>query len=148
MLGLNDLRVTRGFVRYTYFMKLILLALASFYVWLVSAAFFVKVIPQHASVEPSRTDDQHLGIAVPQGSAIFETSLQSRISSTDTSMTLVAKSVRGGSTLSGYQCFTMDEGRTDPEYIRGTISGRTVSSLSRGIDPPTGTITTAALTRP
>jgi hypothetical protein len=30
--------------------------------------------------------------------------------STDASMTLAANSVAGGTTLSGYQCFTLDEG--------------------------------------
>jgi hypothetical protein len=88
---------------------------------------------------------QDFGVSLPQGPAVFETSLQSRISSSDTSMTLVANSVRGGSTLSGYQCFTIDEGRTDMEYICGTISGTTVSSLERGIDPLTATTTNSTL---
>jgi hypothetical protein len=77
-------------------------------------------------------------VTLPQGPAVFETSLQSRISSTDTSMKLVANSVRGGSTLSGYQCFTIDEGRTDAEYVGGTISATSVTSLERGIDALTG----------
>jgi microcystin-dependent protein len=85
------------------------------------------------------------GVALPQGVAIFETSLQGRISASDTSMTLVANSVRGGSTLSGYQCFTVDEGRSDAEFICGTISGTTVSSLVRGVDPVTATSTNATL---
>jgi hypothetical protein len=87
----------------------------------------------------------NFGVLLPQGPAVFETSLQSRITSSDTSMTLVANSVRGGSSLSGYQCFTIDEGRTDMEYVCGTISGATVSSLERGIDPLTGTTTNATL---
>jgi hypothetical protein len=74
-------------------------------------------------------------VSLPQGPAVFETSLQSRISN----------SVRGGSSLSGYQCFTVDEGRTDMEYVCGTVSGTTVSSLERGIDPLTGTTTNATL---
>jgi hypothetical protein len=86
-----------------------------------------------------------LGAALPSGSAVFETSLQSRISSTDTSMTLVANSVRGGSSLSGYNCFTVDEGRTDAEYVCGTVSGTSVTSLTRGIDPATGTSTNSVL---
>ena len=60
-------------------------------------------------------------------------------------MTLVANSVRGGSALSGYNCFTIDEGRTDMEYVCGTISGTTVSNLTRGIDPLTGTTTNSTL---
>jgi hypothetical protein len=85
------------------------------------------------------------GVSLPQGPAVFETSLQSRISSSDTSMTLVANSVRGGSTLSGYQCFTIDEGRSDMEFVCGTVSGTTVSSLERGIDPLTGTSTNSTV---
>jgi hypothetical protein len=56
-------------------------------------------------------------VTFPQGPALFETSLQSLISSTETSMTLVANSVRGGGTLGGYNCFTIDEGRTDSEWL-------------------------------
>src|SRR4051794_33818528 len=84
-------------------------------------------------------------VTLPQGPAVFETSLQSRISSTDTSMTLVANSVRGGSSLSGYQCFTIDEGRTDAEFVCGSISGTSVTSLERGIDPLTGTSSNSSL---
>ncbi|MGE3779932.1 MAG: hypothetical protein AB7F89_22275 [Pirellulaceae bacterium] len=83
--------------------------------------------------------------SLPQGAAVFETSLQSRISSTDTSMTLVSNSVRGGSTLSGYNCFTIDEGRTDMEYVCGTVSGTAVSNLERGIDPLTASTTNSSL---
>jgi hypothetical protein len=86
-----------------------------------------------------------LGAALPSGTAVFETSLQSRISSTDTSLTLTANSVRGGSTLSGYNCFTIDEGRTDAEYVCGSVSGASVTSLERGIDPLTGTTTNSTL---
>jgi hypothetical protein len=86
-----------------------------------------------------------LGAALPSGSAVFETSLQSRISSTDTSLTLVSNSVRGGSSLAGYNCFTIDEGRTDAEYVCGTVSGTSVTSLTRGIDPATGTSSNSAL---
>lgn len=85
------------------------------------------------------------GVALPQAPAVFETSLQNRISAVDTSMTLVSNSVRGGSSLSGYQCFTIDEGRTDAEYVCGTISGTSVSNLARGIDPLNATSTNSAL---
>ena len=56
--------------------------------------------------------DHSLGASLPSGTAVFETSLASRINSTETSLTLVANRVRGGGTLSGHQCFTIDEGRT------------------------------------
>jgi hypothetical protein len=86
-----------------------------------------------------------VGLAVPQGPAVFETSLQDRISSTDTSLSLVSATVRGGTALSGFNCFTLDEGRTDMEYVCGTVSGTTVSSLTRGVDPVTATTTNATV---
>jgi hypothetical protein len=88
---------------------------------------------------------QNVGVALPQGSAVFETSLQSRISTSDTSMTLVTNALRGSETLSGYNCFTIDEGRSDSEFVCGDVSGTTVSNLERGLSFSTGTTTVAAL---
>lgn len=85
------------------------------------------------------------GTALPQAVAVFETSLASPISTSATSMTLTANSVRGGTTLSGYNCLTIDEGSAQAEFVCGTVSGTTVSSLTRGIDPATGTSTVASL---
>lgn len=90
-------------------------------------------------------NQQGFGTALPQGPAVFETSLQDRISSTDTSLTLVSGTVRGSTALSGYNCFTIDEGRTDMEYVCGTVSGTAVSSLERGIDPVTATTTNSTV---
>jgi hypothetical protein len=84
-------------------------------------------------------------VTLPSGPALFETSLQSRISSTDTSMTLVANSLRGGQSITGYNCFTIDEGRSDSEYVCGTVSGTSVTSLERGLSFTTGTTTVVAL---
>lgn len=86
-----------------------------------------------------------VGASLPQGAAIFETSLQSAITSSATSMTLAANSVRGGSTLSGYNCFTIDEGSAQSEYVCGTVSGTAVSAMIRGVDPITATTTNATL---
>jgi len=83
--------------------------------------------------------------ALPSAPAVFETSLQDRITAADTSMTLVSVTTRGGGTLSGYNCFTIDEGRTDMEYVCGTASGTAVTSLERGIDPLTGTSSNSTL---
>lgn len=82
---------------------------------------------------------------LPAATAVFETSLASPISSSATSMTLSANSIRGGGSLSGYNCFTVDEGSAQAETICGTVSGTTVSSLTRGISQSTGTTTVAAL---
>ena len=87
----------------------------------------------------------NLGVALPSATAVFETSLASPISSSATSLTLAANSVRGGGSLSGYNCFTVDEGSAQAETICGTVSGTTVTSLTRGISQATGTTTVAAL---
>jgi len=89
--------------------------------------------------------DTSFQAALPQAPAVFETSLQSPITSSATSMTLTANSVRGGGTLSGYNCFTIDEGSAQAEYVCGTVSGTSVTGMSRGISPSTGTTTIAAL---
>lgn len=86
-----------------------------------------------------------VGTALPQGTALFQTSLQSRILSTDSSMTLTENSVRGGSALSGFNCFTVDEGKAEVETICGIVSGTSVTSLQRGIDPSNGTSTNSTL---
>lgn len=75
---------------------------------------------------------------------MFQTSLASRITSTDTSMTLVTNST-GGTAVSGYHCFTIDEGRSDAEFVCGSVSGTTVSSLERGISYTNGTSTVASI---
>lgn len=89
--------------------------------------------------------DSTLGAALPSATAVFETSLASPITSSATSMTLTANSIRGGGALSGYNCFTIDEGSAQAETICGTVSGTTVSSISRGISQSTGTTTVASL---
>lgn len=85
------------------------------------------------------------GLSLPSGAALFETSLQDRITSSDTSMTLVTANLRGGETLSGYNCFTIDEGRSDSEFVCGTVSGTSVTSLERGLSFLTGTTSVASL---
>ena len=79
-------------------------------------------------------------VSLPNGTGIFETSLASRITSTDTTMTLVSNSANG-ETVNGYDCFTIDEGRSEAEYVCGTVSGTTVTGLERGISYANGTTT-------
>src|SRR6266550_2984652 len=84
---------------------------------------------------------QASAVTLPQGTAIFETSLTSRISSSDTSMTLVSTSTASGEVLpNGFHCYTIDEGRTDAEYVCGTLTAaKTVTGLTRGVSYLTGT---------
>lgn len=86
-----------------------------------------------------------LSAALPAATAVFETSLASPITSSATSMTLAANAVRGGGALSGFNCFSVDEGSAQAETICGTVSGTSVTSLTRGISQATGTTTVAAL---
>ncbi len=74
-----------------------------------------------------------VGATLPQATGVFETSLATPITSTATSMTLTANAIRGGGAVSGYSCFTVDEGSAQAEVICGTVSGTTVSSLTRGV---------------
>lgn len=85
------------------------------------------------------------GASLPQAVAVFETSLAAPITTGATSMTLVANSVRGGGSLSGYNCFTIDEGTAQAEFVCGSVSGTSVTSMTRGVSPSTGTSTIAAL---
>jgi hypothetical protein len=86
-----------------------------------------------------------VGAALPSATASFETSLQSAITSSASSMTLTANAIRGGGALSGYNCFTIDEGTAQSETVCGTVSGTAVSSMTRGISQATGTTTVASL---
>lgn len=93
----------------------------------------------------SQTSAPEFAASLPQTPAGFETSLSAPITSTATSMTLASVTTRGGTALSGYNCFTIDAGSAQAEYVCGTVSGTTVSSLTRGIDDVTGTTTNATL---
>lgn len=92
------------------------------------------------------TEDVSLGASLPSGTAVFETSLATGITDLSTSMVLTSTSIRGGATLSGYQCFTIDEGSAQAEYVCGTVATNTVSSLERGISPADGVTSVTALT--
>lgn len=116
-----------------------LIALAGLGTWLS-----VPFLEAPASPPPV-VEEITVGAALPSATAVFETSLASPISSSATSMTLTANAVRGGGSLSGYNCFTVDEGSAQAETICGTVSGTSVTSLTRGISQATGTTTVAAL---
>lgn len=94
---------------------------------------------------PNPSEDPNLGVALPSATALFETSLAAPITASTTSMTLTANSVRGGTSLSGYQCFTIDEGSAQSEFVCGTVSGTSVTSMERGLSPADGTTETSSL---
>lgn len=88
---------------------------------------------------------ENVGATLPQSVAVFETSLQSPLASSGDGMTLTANAIRGGGALSGYNCFTIDEGSAQAEFVCGTVSGTSVTDMIRGVSPSTGTTTVAAL---
>lgn len=79
-----------------------------------------------------------VGATIPVVVAVFQTSLTNKILSTDTSMTLVNGTNKAGNPLSGYTCFNIDEGTSVEEFVCGTASSTSVTSLRRGIDPVDG----------
>jgi len=85
------------------------------------------------------------GSTIPIAPSLFETSLASPIGKTDTSMTLASGILANGSTLSGYTCFTVDSGNPNVEFICGTASGTSITSLLRGVDTLTGNSSTSTL---
>ncbi len=87
----------------------------------------------------------NVGAELPEAPALFETSLAAPITATAVSMTLTSNSVRGGGSLSGYNCFTIDEGSAQAEFVCGTASGTAISNLTRGISPSDGVSEVAAL---
>lgn len=84
-------------------------------------------------------------ISIPDSPYLFITTLQSSIGSSDTSMTLNLGTFKNGTSLSGYQCFTLDSGTATAEYVCGTASGTAISSLLRGIDPQNPAATSTSL---
>ncbi len=86
-----------------------------------------------------------VGTELPDAPALFETSLAAPITATADSFTLTANSVRGGGSLSGYNCFTIDEGSAQAEFVCGTASSTSVTGVTRGISPSDGTSAVSAL---
>lgn len=82
---------------------------------------------------------------IPIVPSLFDTILVSGIGVSDTSLTLANGTLRDGTALSGYACFSVDEGTPVAEFLCGTASSTSVTSITRGIDPLTGTTSVAAL---
>lgn len=100
------------------------------------AGLFAPIIEQVPQVETPLAPT--LGVALPSGVAVFETSLATGISNSATTMTLTSASIRGGGTLSGFQCFSIDEGSAQAEFVCGTSTGVAITGLTRGISPEDG----------
>lgn len=85
------------------------------------------------------------GAAVPQSPALVDTYLTAGISSSETSMTLADGTTRGGTSLSGFMCFTIDVNTPTIEYVCGTASGTSITGLTRGVDVLNPNTTSTAL---
>jgi hypothetical protein len=111
------------------------------------AGFFGIASKQDIPVAPQAIVQQQpiLGAQIPTIVTRFETSLQSSISSSASSMTLVSGTDSAGTILSGFTCFTLDEGSSVAEDVCGTASSTSVTSMTRGISPTTGTSSVASL---
>ena len=113
--------------------------------WRTELAKYGISDPHKLPVGLNVTKDVMLGASLPIIQSLFQTSLLSPITISDTSMTLVNGTDRAGNVLSGYYCFTLDSGTPSVEYICGTASSTSVTGLQRGIDPVTGNTTVLAL---
>jgi hypothetical protein len=90
--------------------------------------------------------ENKIGATVPSVVAAFQTSLASKLTSSETStMTLVSGTTGDGTTLNGTYGFTLDEGTSNKEYILATCVDTACTSLVRGISVNTGTSSVAAL---
>lgn len=94
-------------------------------------------------------DGTLFGAAIPSGVANFETALQSKIDTDDTSMVLVSTTTPDGTVLVPGRTygFTIDEGESTEEHVIGVASstGRIIDTLTRGISTVTGTSSVASL---
>jgi len=78
--------------------------------------------------------------AIPRPITLYETTIASKIESTDTSLTLSTATDDAGNAISGVVGLTCDG-----EVMIGTKSGTSVTGLLRGIDPQDGTSEVTAL---
>jgi len=74
-----------------------------------------------------------VGATLPQQNALIDTYLASNIDNSQTTMTLADGTLRDGTTISGYYCFTVDINTPVLEYICGDAVGTSVTNLQRGV---------------
>lgn len=87
-----------------------------------------------------------VGATIPTAVALYEDTLASSISSSDTSFTLARGTDKTGRSLaSSTYGFIIDEGSANEEMVLANCTYRTCTGAIRGIDPLYGTSTTASL---
>ena len=96
-------------------------------------------------IYPGQEISTGLGSAIPETPALIDAYLISGISNTDTSMTISSGVDKGGNPLSGYMCFVIDVNTPTVEYVCGTASGASITSMSRGVDLTNPNATSSSL---
>ena len=92
-----------------------------------------------------RLKQQGFGATIPTVVALFEDSLQSKITSSAASITLVRGTDKEGNNLSGTISFTIDEGTSVEEFVTCSASGTALTSCSRGLSVVSPASASAAL---
>jgi hypothetical protein len=86
----------------------------------------------------------NFGGTVPKGTALFETSLSTAVTSTEQSMSIIRTTDLDGNSLSGEYGFIIDEGSSKAELVSCSASGGTLTSCKRGLSFADGTTTITA----
>ena len=82
----------------------------------------------------------------PSALALFSTSLATKITSTDTSMTLVSATDKEGTTLaSSTYGFIIDEGTASEEFVLADCTGTACTNMTRGVSVITATTSVSSL---
>jgi hypothetical protein len=82
----------------------------------------------------------------PEVRALFTTTLASKITSTDTSMTLTSATDKDGTSLaSSTYGFIIDEGTSVEEFVLADCTGTACTNMTRGLSVRTGTTTVSSL---
>lgn len=83
---------------------------------------------------------------LPDLKALFETSLASKITSSQTTLTLVSAADKAGVTLaSSTYPFIIDEGTASEEFVLADCTGTTCTNVTRGVSVSTGTTSVTSL---
>ena len=86
------------------------------------------------------------GSSIPTPIALFETTLQSKITANDTSFTLTSATDKDGNTLaSSTYAFIIDEGSSNEEMVIADCTGTACTGAIRGISVLSGTTSVASL---
>lgn len=107
---------------------------ASMALGLISSPVIQIPVETPQTIEYPQVIPTELGAAVPNTPALFDSYLASGITKTDTTMTLASGVLRNGQSLSGFTCFVLDVNQPTVEYVCGTASSTSVTSLMRGVD--------------